>query len=524
MQLYKPPLLFNGPIGNVKPHLLYLALVGVIGVFFSIGYLYPDEHFQIIEFANAAIGRGSFDKLAWEYGSRIRPWLQPWFAAIPLKLGFLVSDSPFVAIKFVKALSAFFVVVATSYFLGCGNHDLDGLNPKERQLGGVLLATSVLLSQMVASTNSEIFAAAWLMFLLGYMGRNFGPDRNEKSAQHFWCGCLNGVMFFSRFQMGFVYAAVGLWLLVIRRSSLKHLSINVLGFFTVSLAFVLLDSYMYGGFVVTPANYFHANIIEGVASRFGVSPWYAYFFEFGTSGRLVGGFLSFATLTIMIFVRPKSLLTWIFWFFVFGHSVVAHKEERFLFPVLIVTPLCWPLMFGWVSKVFKKAESAKQSWLVRALITVSCLFGVITAFRPRGQKYGVLEYLDSIGRAQNKAVCLDWDVKDQPNPGERRTIVPAFYQSPYVQVMFPQDLDQVNKTTGGCADNLERQVWYTAKKTSPERYFSSLKTSEVSLACQTTNNIDLVIVDLISSDRVQSLIHKTGVNGEQLYLWVCRRT
>jgi phosphatidylinositol glycan class B len=524
MQLYKPPLLFNGLIGNVKPHLLYLALVGVIGVFFSIGYLYPDEHFQIIEFANAAIGRGSFDKLAWEYGSRIRPWLQPWFAAIPLKLGFFVSDSPFVAIKFVKALSAFFVLVATSYFLRCGNYDVDGLNPKERQLGGVLLATSVLLSQMVASTNSEIFAAAWLMLLLGYTGRNFGPDRNEKSAQHFWCGCLNGVMFFSRFQMGFVYAALGFWLLVIRRSSLKHLSINVLGFLTASLAFVLLDSYMYGGFVVTPANYFHANIIEGVASRFGISPWYAYFFEFGTSGRLVGGFLSFATLTVMVFVRPKSLLTWIFWFFVFGHSVVAHKEERFLFPVLIVTPVCWPLMFGLVSKVVKKTDSGKVFWPVRVLVAVSCLFGLITAFRPRGQKYGVLEYLDSIGRAQHQAVCLDWDVKDQPKSGERVPIVPAFYQSPYVQVMFPQDLDHANKRTGGCADDPARQVWYTVKKTSPEVYFSSLKTSDASLTCQTTNNIDLVIVDLISSDRVHAFIHKTGVNGEQLYLWACRRT
>lgn len=524
MQLYKPSFLFNSPIGNVKPHLLYLALVGVIGVFFSIGYLYPDEHFQIIEFANAAIGRGSFDKLAWEYGSRIRPWLQPWFAAIPLKLGFLVSDSPFVAIKFVKALSAFFVLVTTSYFLRCGNYDVDGLNQKERQLGGVLLATSVLLSQMVASTNSEIFAAAWLMLLLGYMGRNFGPDRNEKSAQHFWCGCLNGVMFFSRFQMGFVYAALGFWLLVIRRSSLKHLSINVFGFLTAALAFVLLDSYMYGGFVVTPANYFHANIIEGVASRFGVSPWYAYFFEFGTSGRLVGGFLSFTTLTFMVLVRPKSLLTWIFWFFVFGHSVIAHKEERFLFPVLIVTPVCWPLMFGLVSKVVKKTESGKVSWPVRTLVTISCLMGVISAFRPRGQKYGALKYLDSVGRAQNQAVCLDWDVKDQSKPGERQPFVPPFYQSPYVQVMFPQDPDHENKTTGGCADNLARQVWYTAKKTSPARYFSRLKTSDAALTCHTTNNIDLVITDLISTDRVQKLIHKTGFNEEQLYLWICRRT
>lgn len=523
MQLYKPTLLFKVEIGNLKPHLVYLALVGVIGVFFSIGYLYPDEHFQIIEFANAAIGRGSFDQLAWEYGSRIRPWLQPWLAAIPLKFGFLVSNSPFVAIKFVKGLSVFFVVVATSYFLGRGNYDLDGLNPKERQLGGILLSTSVLLSQMVASTNSEIFAAAWLMVLLGYMGRNFGPDRNEKAAQHFWCGCLNGVMFFSRFQMGFVYAAIGIWLFVIRRSSLKNLSINVLGFLTASLPFVLLDSMMYGGFVVTPVNYFRANIIEGVASRFGVSPWYAYFFEFGTSGRLVGGFLSFATLIMMLFVRPKSLLAWIFWFFVFGHSVVAHKEERFLFPVLIVTPVCWPLMFGMVSRVFKKTESGKLSWPIRFLITISCLFGVITAFRPRGQKYGVLEYLDSIGRDQRQAVCLDWDVNDQPKPGERGPIVPPFYQSPYVEVMFPQDRDEANRTSIGCAANQARKVWYTAKKTSPERYFSSLKISDASLTCQTTNNIDLMIVDLISTDSVQALIHKVGENGEQLYLWVCRR-
>jgi hypothetical protein len=286
---------------------------------------------------------------------------------------------------------------------------------------------------------------------------------------------------------------------------------------------VLLDSTIYGDFVITPANYFRANIIEGVASRFGTSPWYSYLFDFGTSGRLVGGVLSFATLTTMAFVRPKSLITWIFWFFVFGHSVVAHKEERFLFPILMITPLCWPLMFGLISKILPKKESKKLSMPVRTFIIISCLIGAISAFRPKGQKYGALEYLDSIGRAQNQTVCLDWDVKDQSKLGERRSLVPPFYQSPYVRVMFPQDEEQANKPSGSCAANHDHQVWYTAKKTSPERYVSSLRTVDASAACQTTNNMDLFIADLITPEKIRGILGKTGVSGDQLYLWVCRR-
>lgn len=504
--------------------MLYLGLVGVISVFFSIGYQYPDEHFQIIEFANALIGRGAFDQLAWEYGSRIRPWMQPVFAAIPLKLGFLLSDSPFVAVKFVKAAFAVFTVGAVSYFLDHGAYEIDGLSPRQRQLGGVLVATSILLSQMIASTSSEIFAGAWLMLLLGYMARNFNSDKNEKTSQHFWCGFLSGVMFFSRFQMGFVYAAVGLWLLVIRRSSFRNLTANVMGFLTASAALVLLDSIIYGDLVATPVNYFHANIIEGVASRFGTSPWYAYFFEFGTSGRFVGGFLSFATLMTMIFIRPKSLLTWIFWFFVCGHAVVAHKEERFLYPVLIITPACWPLLFDVISKIVTRKEPGKLYWPVRTLITISCLIGVVVAFRPRGQKYGALEYLDSLGRAQNHAVCLDWDVKDQSKLGERWPFVPSFYQSPYVEVRFPQDTDLTKTTSGRCAADLDYMVWYVAKKASAERYLSSLNFAEASIVCRTTNNLDLLITDLVGTDKIRELVIKTGSNGEQLYLWACRRT
>lgn len=523
MQHYKQKILFKKFVRNAKPPLVYLAFVGLIGTFFSIGYLYPDEHFQIIEFANAFIGRQPFDQLAWEYGSRIRPWFQPFLAAIPLKLGFFFSDSPFLAIKFVKAAFALFVVGATSYFLGFGAYEIDGLNQKERRLGGIFTATSVLLAQMVASTSSEIFAAGWLMLLLGYLARNFGSAKTEKKAQHFWVGVISGVMFFSRFQMGFVYAALGLWLFIVRRSSLRHLTVNLVGFFVAAVTFVLLDSIIYGDFVVTPANYFRANIIEGVASRFGTSPWYAYFFEFGTSGRLVGGIFSFAALTTMLFIRPKSLLTWVFWFFLCGHATVAHKEERFLFPVLIITPVCWPLLFGLMSRMIRGRDASLSGWPIRALITTSCLVGAITAARPRGQKYGVLEYLDSIGRSQEHPACLDWDVKVQSKSGEGEPFVPSFYESPYVQVMFPQDLDQTKKTTGSCANNQDRQVWYTARKTSPEVYFSSLTITEPSRVCRTNNSIDLLIAELISSDTVQRLISKSGVSGEQLYLWTCRR-
>ena len=51
----------------------------LIAAVFSVGPYHPDEHFQVLEFANAFMGGTSFKALAWEYEHQMRSWVQPLF-------------------------------------------------------------------------------------------------------------------------------------------------------------------------------------------------------------------------------------------------------------------------------------------------------------------------------------------------------------------------------------------------------------------------------------------------------------
>ena len=53
------------------------ALVYLLTAIGSAGSYHPDEHYQIIEFAELKAGHNKPDDLAWEYRARIRPAIQP---------------------------------------------------------------------------------------------------------------------------------------------------------------------------------------------------------------------------------------------------------------------------------------------------------------------------------------------------------------------------------------------------------------------------------------------------------------
>ena len=85
-----------------------------------------------------------------------------------------------------------------------------------------------------------------------------------------------GLMFNTRYQMGFVIVAVALWMLLIQKTPFRQLVLfSVVVLATVAFG-VLLDSIGYGEFELVPWNYLQVNLIEGRAATFGTDPWYFY--------------------------------------------------------------------------------------------------------------------------------------------------------------------------------------------------------------------------------------------------------
>jgi phosphatidylinositol glycan class B len=109
-----------------------------------------------------------------------------------------------------------------------------------------------------------------------------------------------------------------------------------------------LDGYFYGHFVFTPWNYLDQNIFKNVAASFGTEPWYWYgqqAFEKlipPFSLLVLGGFIWLA-------IRKEyQAAGWACLAFIIGHSLVEHKEWRFLFPLTFFVPLAVTGFWFWL--------------------------------------------------------------------------------------------------------------------------------------------------------------------------------
>ena len=95
-------------LGSIPAAPVIAAVIGVhlLAAWNNGGYLNPDEHFQILEFAQFKLGRQSVEALAWEFAAQMRPALQPWVADGAIRLANAVGvASPFLIAFGLRVLS-----------------------------------------------------------------------------------------------------------------------------------------------------------------------------------------------------------------------------------------------------------------------------------------------------------------------------------------------------------------------------------------------------------------------------------
>jgi hypothetical protein len=323
--------------------------------------------------------------------------------------------------------------------------------------------------------------------------------------------------------MGFVYAAIGIWLLIVRRSIFLHLIANLSGFFIVAAVCTALDSWLYGDFVFTPYRYFKSNILEGVASNFGVSPWYGYFVDFNSTFRAVTGVLSFISMVTLLWKRPKSILAWVFWAFVIGHSLVAHKEERFLFPVLMLAPMACTcgidVLANFAQRIgLRPLNRTSVSWI---LIIANCLVGLTWATRPF-KRYGMFEELDAEARHTHQTICVNWGISSSSSPSVFPAI-PGFYHSPALKIIQVNELTSVKETQEGCAASKDFGYWYEFRKMPPVSYFNQIIVDDDRKTCVPNNYWDRVLLKTFGKENLQNASQSLGQKQEQLFWWRCVR-
>ena len=323
--------------------LLGSLLVQIIMCITAIGIYHPDQHFQIIEFSSAQLNKPF--GYVWEYDAQIRPTLQVYlFSGYRIFCGWIRMVDPFLQMTVLQvffglALFLLFNAIALYYFR----------EGDRRTLYWVLFILN--FSWWIPYTRT-LFSSEMLSALL-FFGAVFWYVRKSgdgaRGAGGRWLipllvGLLFSLSFYARFQTAFAILGFGCWMLFFERKYYKLIPM-MLGFAIGIALNVKLDHDFYHQWVLTPYTYYKVNILEGKAAGFGTSPFIVYI------GELIG--ITFAPpISILLLYfgfraamlrKLSNPLSFAVLFFIVGHCLVAHKEDRFLFPVLSVLPI----FVGW---------------------------------------------------------------------------------------------------------------------------------------------------------------------------------
>ncbi len=301
--------------------------------------IWPDEHFQVLEPANAWVN--GFGGTTWEWSRGIRNWVMPgiYVPLLYVLRGLGVVGGP-VAIDACRILAA---AASASSMAQFGRLlRFRGLSPAAIVLALLPLLFAPRMLGWGPSTFSDTAAASLLWIGMAPAVRVLEDSRSRLSAA-FAVGLWLALLFGVRFAMGFWIAPLGLTAaLVYRRPA-------VIGAMTAGLAtglvlLGLLDLATLGHFLRSPLEYYRANIVEGIAATFGVSPWTAYVSstvnDLGAPVLAIGAalFLSALALRWLRLTRVDVLVLLPAGVFLAVHARFAHKEGRFIlaaYPALL---------------------------------------------------------------------------------------------------------------------------------------------------------------------------------------------
>ena len=403
--------------------LLFLGIViCAIAAWFTIGYHNPDEHTQIWEFANYKLGHIPASDLSWEFPSKMRPGLQP-FMAYCAVLGTQAIGivSPFLQTFLMRLLcgaAAMFVYWKWTQWL---ERDLQPGSIRWMRLGLLFFWLMPYLNVRFSSENtSAICFFGGLLLLLQAIDHS--KDRFDWKL--LFAGLLLGLSFFFRYQIAFAGVGLGAWILFQNRLNWLSWTALIAGIILATGIGLATDYWLYDAWVFAPYNYYFYNIVEGKAAGFGVWPFYWYLTEMPVA--LIPPLSIILTVFFLIgMVRmPRHALTWSVVPFILAHSMIGHKEVRFMYSMAL--PFFFLAAAGW--QFFVEKYEIK-TWMKRTFqfcLWLNLVLLIFRSFIPAKEIAASYKYLWNWHQKHPEATV--YFVKSEPK--KHFPLVISFYENP----------------------------------------------------------------------------------------------
>ena len=426
-------------LGGVPAAPVIAAVIGMhlLAAWNNGGYLNPDEHFQILEFAQFKLGRQPAGALAWEFAAQMRPALQPWIADGAIRLASAVGvASPFLiafGLRIVSTVLAMFVGLELCVRCVPGN-----LAPSliRVALGGSFLfwIAPITHGRFGSEASSGVLLAGGLCLVLDAAERA-STRRISAAGLAIGAGLVWSAAFYCRFQIAFSIAGAGLWLLFIRRAPFWLMTALATAFIVGVGLNQFIDHWLYGSWVFSPYNYVMVNLVGGKANTFGVSPWWALIVYMLVVLIPPYSVVILALLGIGSWYARRHVLVWLVLPLIVVHMVLSHKEPRFLIPVLLFAGPWLAVCLDALPRALALRLSATlHSGVGRALLmswaAINLLLLCVTILVPANDRNPIQRWLWDQSRASTLTV---WAVDESPYAFSGDTTI-SFYRDDKVVV------------------------------------------------------------------------------------------
>lgn len=429
---------------SLKKILILTILVHLLASFFSTGYYHADEHFQILEFAGLKLGLNQSQDMPWEYHYKMRPAIQPAIAYLMTKICYLFSiHNPFTITMFLRMLSAGLGVLCMSVLFLAYEKSITSSWLKK----WLLLLSFFLwfLIYLQVRFSSETWSGA--LFFMG-LGLYLLWEQKQKYNYffRFIIGLILGFAFIIRFQTGFMITGFILWLVMMKREKITHLLSFVLGLICMFLIGILIDRWFYGVWTLTTWNYLDLNIIQNKVNAFGTQAWWYYIYQTFIQTIPPYSLLLILAFFGLIFFYPRHILTWSIFPLLVIHTLIGHKEIRFLFPLVNIIPVVIVLFLqktiddkNLLTEKFLKHFGFKLFYQSFWIINIILL--IMVSLKPTNALMGFYQYVYN----QNYKTLYYLDNNPYQSSGQMGTSSKNFYKRESLQLIKINSLEELKK-------------------------------------------------------------------------------
>jgi phosphatidylinositol glycan class B len=330
-----------------RTHLLVMLGVTCVTAYFSYAYFHIDELVQVIGPARLKLG-DEVPGLPWEFEAHMRPWLQPAvYYAFARVLGVAGVRDVFALTFAWRLVTGLLAWGAMAAFLRTSSAWFER---DEERRAHVRVATMLgFLPYLFVRTSQE--SASATAFTFGFAILLAGTPPNAPIAAPSWrrlvaAGAACGLAFEMRYQTVLLTIGLVAWMRFVGRISWRALGIFVAGAVLPVVVALPIDRWGYGVWTFPPIEYVRVNVFEGASVLFGSEPPFAYFWLEPSN--------IFAPVVVVLLVamlvtwwrHPKHAVTWTTAPFFLVHCLLTHKEERFVFPMVMLATSFVTLAFA----------------------------------------------------------------------------------------------------------------------------------------------------------------------------------